>query len=338
MPERYNAFISYAYRDNEPFAEGEKGWVSTFVDRLRKHLARELRREESRDTLWFDYERMRGNHNLIAQIRGELEASRLLVPIISKSYLDSPWCAQEREIFLSSHGADSGRIFPVWMEPVENMPPELDALIKYSFWYEDEKRQPRTRWFPEIDPTDREYGRIQQDMARDMAASLRKIIANVQEVPAAETEAVPPRPARALGEHLVLVNGGEDDVDLIHEVTNCLINNHGIGYMTPLWAVPNRHKLKSSEINRDLREKLKLCTAVLIVFRNGPAHQIHGHITEYLKAMPQRSKSRPTAVLHLCRPAGDTAPLGVHPPGMRIHPCEPDCAADCARRFAESSV
>ena len=46
MPQQqYNAFISYAWVDNQPFEEGRLGWVSTFVDRLRKHLGRELRRQ-----------------------------------------------------------------------------------------------------------------------------------------------------------------------------------------------------------------------------------------------------------------------------------------------------
>jgi hypothetical protein len=99
-------------------------------------------------------------YNIADRIRTKLEASRLLVPIISKSYLDSPWCRQELEIFLDRHGADAGRIFPVWMEPVESLPTELDDLLKYQFWCEDDKKQPRIRWFPDIDPSDRDYGLI----------------------------------------------------------------------------------------------------------------------------------------------------------------------------------
>jgi hypothetical protein len=74
---------------------------------------------------------------------------------------------------------------------------------------------------------------------------------------------------------------------------------------------------------------------VLIVYRNGPKHQIHSHITQYLKIMPQRPKRRPAATLDLCRPADESDPLGVQLPQMQVHLCDPDCAADCARRIAE---
>ncbi len=161
---RHHAFISYAWADNEVFTEGEPGWVETFRDRLGKLLLRELPRDLRGDDIWIDYEQMRGIQQVSAAIRTELESSRLLVPILSKAWLDSPWCRQELELFLDRHGADSGRIFPVWMSPELNpgqsLPAVLDGLLKYRFWYEDEKKQPRTRWFPERDPTDRDYGRM----------------------------------------------------------------------------------------------------------------------------------------------------------------------------------
>lgn len=76
MTDRYKAFISYAWRDNQPFGDSEKGWVSTFVDGLRKHLDRELHRAVAKDPIWLDYEKMRGHHNIAEHIRTKLEASR----------------------------------------------------------------------------------------------------------------------------------------------------------------------------------------------------------------------------------------------------------------------
>ena len=157
---RHNAFISYAWVDNRPFEPAQSGWVSTFVDGLRKHLGRELGRKELGDRVWLDYEKLRGSDSIKGIIQSELESTHLLVPILSRGYLDSPWCRQELKAFLELHGADSGRIFPVWMSPAEVLPPELDALLKYKFWYEDGARKPRTRWFPDRDPTDRDYGRM----------------------------------------------------------------------------------------------------------------------------------------------------------------------------------
>ena len=334
MTELYNAFISYAWRDNETIDNSGKGWVSTFVDRLGKLLIRELPREISRHGIWLDYEQMRGNDNISDKIREKLEASRLLVPIISKSYLNSPWCRQELEIFIKKHGPDSGRIFPVWMEPVENMPKELNDLLKYDFWYEDDKKQPRTRWFPDIDPTDREYGNIQQDMARDMAACLKKIAAAEQNsTHSGQVRPVSQPSTNPLGDRIVLVNGGEDDKELIQQVVDCLGSQYRIGAFSPVSALQNANNLKSSEINSDLREKLKVCTAVLIVYRNGPEHQIHGHITEYLKCLPKRPKNNPLPTMDICHPAHIVPPAGISFPQIKVHSCSANCAADCVKKF-----
>jgi len=119
MTMQHNIFISYAWVDNEVYPGGEKGWVSTFVDGLRMHLARELGRRDEADRLWLDYEQMRGNASVTPAIRAHVEASRTLVMFLSNGYLASDWCHQELETFVANAGADSGRVFVVQMAPVE---------------------------------------------------------------------------------------------------------------------------------------------------------------------------------------------------------------------------
>ncbi len=336
MTEKYNAFISYAWRDNEPIDHGGKGWVSTFVNRLRPLLNRKLPREIARHGIWLDYEQMRGNDNISDKIRAKLEVSHLLVPIISNSYLDSPWCKQELQIFIEKHDADSGRIFPVWMEPVENIPNELESLLKYCFWFEDDKKRLCTRWFPDIDPTDREYGYLQQSMAQDMAVHLKDIVAAEEETPPSE-QAEPPahQMQESNGQHTVLVNGGEDDKDLVNQVAACLCNQHQISTVVPVSLLSNSDKLKSSEITHDLREKLKLCSAFLIVYRRGPAHQLQGYIREYLKSKTRRTKDSPPIKINICYPANDGPPPGIFLPEAELHSCESDCVADCTNKFVK---
>lgn len=330
---KYNIFISYGWADNEPSGAGREGWVGTFVDRLRNHLNRKLPHQYQGDGVWLDYERLRGSDPLKASIREKVRASRILIPIVSPSYLDSAWCRQEREAFLQLHGPNSGRIFPVWMSPADNLPPALDDLLKYKFWYEDERNQPRTRWFPDIDATDREYGRLQEDLARDLAERL-------VEIRSAEPSAgtVAPKPIatshRPSGKHLVLVNGGDDDAALVREVADRLYQNHGLGTMVPLSALPDTNGITSSAIRRDLRDKLKLCSAVLMVYKNGPVHQIHSQITEFLRSVPQRPKHHPVPTLDLCHPADGSLSIGMNLPQVRDFPCGPDWTADCCRQLA----
>ena len=333
---KYNIFVSYAWKDNESFDTSPYGWVSIFVDRLRKHLDRELARQYADDGFWLDYEQLRGSDASQAQLSAlSLRQSRILMPIISRSYLESPWCQEELRIFLEQHGPNSGRIFPVWMDPTENLPPSLDGLLKYPFWYEDEDKKPRTRWFPDIDATDREYARVQQDMARDLAARLLEIQQAEPKSPNPQPS-LKPVPCQPDGDHLVLVNGGEDDAVLIQEVVDRLAKHHSVGAMVPLLVQPKKHGLKSSALTRDLRDKLKLCSAVLIVYQNGPMSQIHQQFNEFLKFKARHPKNRPAPILGLCRPDGCTQSLGLHLPWMLDFPCGPDCAADCAQKVAEN--
>nr|VFJ73515.1 MAG: TIR domain-containing protein [Candidatus Kentron sp. FW] len=332
---RYNAFISYAWRDNLSLEENGKGWVSVFVDRLGKLLERELPRALSQDGIWLDYEQMRGSDRIGNTVREALQQSRLLVPILSKGWLDSPWCQDELRIFLHQHGPNSGRIFPIWMDSVEDLPEPLDDLLKYQFWYQDEAKQPRIRWFPEPDPTDRDYSRIQQDLARDMAKRLWALAdakapqpSDVPEEPVAATDAITDH-IRPKGKHRVFINGGDDDWELIQAVAEHLYEDHGVGYFLPL---RQNSGLKSSEVIRDLRDKLSLCNNVLLVYDQGPEHQVQRHITEILRAIPRRLKSAPPLDISLCIPHGTN--FGFKPPGMRIFECSGPELADCARQLA----
>ncbi len=167
-------------------------------------------------------------------------------------------------------------------------------------------------------------------MARDMAARLIELHGSGHPDTPRQT---PSRPVRPNGEHLVLVNGGEDDQTLIREVAERLQRDHGIGYVLPLALGKD---LKSSDISRDLREKLKLCTTMLVIFKEGPEHQVHRRITEFLKVAPQRPKNSPASGLELCESIAAKQAFGYRPPQMRVHRCGGSCAADCARRLAEA--
>lgn len=131
----------------------------------------------------------------------------------------------------------------------------------------------------------------------------------------------------------MLVNGGEDDQALIREVAEHLQRDHGIGYVLPL--APGKG-LKSSDIARDLRAKLKLCTTMLVIFEDGPELQVHHRINEFLKVAPQRPKDRPAPGLELCESIAAKQALGYYPPRMRVHRCGSGHAADCARQLAEA--
>ena len=342
----HNIFISYAWVDDEVYPGCEKGWVSTFVDGLRKHLARELGRRDEAERLWLDYEQMRGNDSITPTIRAKLGASHTLVLILSQGYLASTWCQQELAAFVDKFGADSGRIFVVWMSPVDPEPAVLCDLLKYRFWYLDERKEPCTRWFPFIDPTDRDYSSEQQRLARDLAGKLRTLwqlegdtskpggAPTLTTVPHVTLGAGATPPTHRTADRFVLVDGGAEDRDLIRDIAGRL-EQHSLGVSVPLSALLDQSGLKSSDLTRDLREKLHLCDAVLMVYRDGPVGQVSQHLVECLKAFAKAPKGKKPPVIDLCQTRSDPLAVGLRPSGMRVHVVRDTCADDCVQRFLE---
>jgi len=345
----HNIFISYAWVDNEVYPGAENGWVHTFVDGLRKHLARELGRRDEVDRLWLDYEQVRGNQSLTPTIREHLVASRTLVLILSNGYLASPWCRQELETFVEKAGTVSGRIFVVQMSPVDQEPESLRDLLKYSFWYLDDKRLPCTRWFPEIDPTDREYSREQQRLARDLAVKLRDLQTPqpgshptpglIRDAHAAKEQAhIPPATrapsAESYDAPMILVNGGLEDRDLVSEIAKRL-GERNLDVAVPLSVFADQTKVKSSTLTRDLRDKLSLCDSVLMVYRRGPVDQVSQHLIECLKACAKAPKGRTPPTIDLCQTQTDPLALGLRTRGMRVHVVGDACADECVEWFID---
>jgi TIR domain len=344
----HDIFISYAWVDNEVYPGSEKGWVSTFVDGLRKHLARELGRSQDADRLWLDYEQMRGNQGLSPTIRTNLEGSRTLVLILSKGYLTSRWCRQELATFLAKVGTGSGRVFVVQMSPVEDEPEPLLDLLKYRFWYLDEHRQPCTRWFPDVDPTDREYPREQQRLARDLAGALRGMD-GAADIPTAISrtsgstprETPPcnpwPKPASssgADGDRFILVNGGTEDRELVAEIAKRL-GQRNLSVALPLSLLVDQSQIKSSTLTRDFRGKLSLCDAVLMVYRHGPMDQVSQHLIECLKACTKAHKDKHPPTIDLCQTQSNPLALGLQSNALRIHVVGESCAEECVEWFLE---
>ena len=352
---RHHAFISYAWADDQPFdADGlpaerdggaqRTGWVSTFHDRLRKHLGRAIGRTAEGERIWIDYEQLRGADGVQPAIVRELQDSALLIPIISRGWFASRWCREEFTAFLAGHEHPELRLFPVWMEPVER--DELDteparaiwdrlrgpeAPLGYPFWYRDGAAKPRTLWFPHIDPTQRKYGDTQQDMARDMALRL-KALQEPEPAPtaapaAAGDAAEPPEPIP--GRHLVLVNGGRQDAALVQAIADTLARRHGLGYVIPLMAQQGINGLKPSDLRRDLRDNLKLASRVLMIFRAGPVQQVHEQLRECLQAAAKRPQDAPA--LNLCHDGSQ--PLTFRPPGLHVHRVAGACTDDCVHAF-----
>lgn len=126
----HDIFISYAQ-------VAEKEWVRGFREKLQEHLDRELHQDKVTSIFW-DRNQLDGDSPLTASIAQALSNTATLLIVLSKAYLERPWCRQERESFFNQFGTSSRRAFVVLLEdvPIENRPLEIQALevLGFQFW------------------------------------------------------------------------------------------------------------------------------------------------------------------------------------------------------------
>ena len=127
---QYDVFISYAQ-------VAEKKWVPGFRAKLQEHLDRELHQDKATSIFW-DRQELAGDSPLTPTITQALSNAATLLIVLSKAYLDRPWCRRECESFFNAVGTSSQRAFMVLLEdvPREKYPPELQALEVpgFTFW------------------------------------------------------------------------------------------------------------------------------------------------------------------------------------------------------------
>lgn len=127
---QYDVFISYAH-------VAEKEWTQGFFRKLEEHLDRELHQSNAASIFWDDQE-IAGDSPLTAEITQALSKTATLLIVLSKAYLERPWCLRECETFINQAGADSRRTFLVLIEdvPTEKRPLEIKSLdvTGFKFW------------------------------------------------------------------------------------------------------------------------------------------------------------------------------------------------------------
>ena len=196
-------FISYAWRDNlPPVGIGVRPevdrWVWMFQEALEVALGIKLGRDAR---VWIDKREIKTNERIEAVLSAELKRSRVLVAMMSPSWLNSEWCPRELQEFLDSHpGTQTAEsVFVVEIEPVERALWERKIAVKGLPFY---KKVPGGFGYlrfghPLPSLTDREY----HDQIASLASELRDFLlsAPVDRAPDAspaanpESTAEPPR-------------------------------------------------------------------------------------------------------------------------------------------------
>ncbi len=183
-----DVFISYAWLDDEPLIEGQKGWVTHFHRDLEKRVAQLLGTEIK---IWRDDRELRGNDRFAPMIHKRFPKTGILVSVVSPRYLQSTWCMTELREFCSKaeltgglYVQDKSRVFPVVKTPVarEVSPPEMQQILSYKFFELDDDGRPLeyNREFGK--EAEYKYARRLNDVAYDIANFLRLLSGELRPV------------------------------------------------------------------------------------------------------------------------------------------------------------
>jgi hypothetical protein len=143
MSFEHDVFISYPHLSNQDDNSGSNGWVAKFHTRLKDNLSQMLGREAR---IWRD-NRLRVGSIFGDEICDQLRKSKVLLCILSPSYVQSKWCLkelQEFHAFAKRSGnlvlGNQSRIIPVVKTYLrdEAHPEELRNSIYINFFNQSE--------------------------------------------------------------------------------------------------------------------------------------------------------------------------------------------------------
>jgi hypothetical protein len=131
----YDLFVSYAHIDDQPDVGQPYGWVTTLKDNLKARLDRRL---GIRSNIWMD-QRLVAEARLSDPIMDGLKQSAGLLVILSRAYLNSPWCQRERGGFLDGlqdRRATRRPVFLVESDELDrtHLPDAFGDLLSVRFW------------------------------------------------------------------------------------------------------------------------------------------------------------------------------------------------------------
>ncbi|MBK8814001.1 MAG: toll/interleukin-1 receptor domain-containing protein [Methylococcaceae bacterium] len=133
-----DVFISYAHADDEPPFGLTFGWVTIFVDELKKRLRSKLGGNGAR--IWMDYQ-LAANDKVTDALLNAISQSRTIVLFMSNGYARSEWCQKELGTFLDHNSSHKHKesVFIVELYPTnrENWHPRLQELTPIQFWRKD---------------------------------------------------------------------------------------------------------------------------------------------------------------------------------------------------------
>src|SRR2546423_199045 len=170
-------FISYAHRDNLSIRRrDEDRWITNLHRSLEIRVGQLLGENIA---IWLDNKDLRGDDYFDDVIFDHIKNIPIMICVLSPSYNNSKYCKMELEAFFKFASQNGGvrlgnksRIFKVVKTyvPLAEHPVELQAMLGYEFYKNEDTARDDAAKRPELDPNvDKSYWDKLEDLANDLA-------------------------------------------------------------------------------------------------------------------------------------------------------------------------
>jgi len=181
-------------------------WTRAFVDALAGLVDINLgiKDDARRVKIWMDPD-LEGNQPLSPNLQAKVRDSGLLLVVMSKFYLDSPWCGEELNWFTEHTGGEPGLIFVARAYNTQEndwpaaLRPGGNALPGYPFCtFDDPASLGEPLGWPEPDSKDRDFWKRLTPLADEVTRQLRRLRHREEEAPTQSLATLPGRVGRSV--------------------------------------------------------------------------------------------------------------------------------------------
>ena len=339
-------FVSYAHADNLPMDVDLPGWVSQFVERLKKAVVRHA--GGANVTFWMDH-RLEPQREVDDELCQRIRESAVILAFISPRYLESKWCCKEMDTFVAEVGGgkSSNRVFIVEVLNTkrESWHAALRGLSPVALWRETLVRsEPFTLGWPVPDPrADRDYWNSMSDLASVLSRQLDSLGLTHSAVPPSPTatsadtaDQLDDEPGSALPEvsagllNVVLHAADDEDQKLISATQKLLGDLDVDAYVAPGLAAgesPAHHRAAVEQL-------LRSSDGVLVVYGATPPTWVQAKHAEVRRLLALERRGTYTGLLE--GPPEPKLAHGLPPRGLMVLDCRQGARMDELSRFVRA--
>lgn len=333
---RHQVFVSYAHADDLPIDTGMAGWVSQFVDKLGRGVARQG--GGAAVEFWMDH-RLEPQRRVDDELRSCIRDSAVILAFMSPRYLESAWCGQEMATFVAEVGGGqaSDRVFLVEVLPTERgaWHVALRDLTAVPLWERSlTSPEPRTKGWPVPDPRgDRDFWNDVNDLATVLVRQLRVLGPNEPPTPPRPSAAVqrPPEPLAADGVLSIVVHAADDeDRQLVADTQALLGELDADAYLAP----PISPGQSPADHRAAVEQLLRASQGVLVVYGAAPPSWVQSKHAEVRKLLVMERRGTWAGLLE--GPPVPKLPHGLPPRGLMVLDCRQGPRKEELGRFVQA--